>query len=211
MGDVDQVEGVEVSDESQDRDDPDGGQYQWQLDLQELRPAGYAVHLCGLDHFVGDAQKGGIDQHHRDSDELPDRDQGKCGEGVFFLAQPRGEEELQADRVQHAGGDAPDWREDQLPDEADDHETEDRGDEYRGPVEGGHSQAGGGKDRGEGDADGVLDQHVDHEEPGVVPQGVPESVRPEGVAEEGREVLEADKDALTCLVLVHRGLGERPE
>jgi hypothetical protein len=72
---VDQVEGVEVADEGQDRDDADRRQDERQLDLPELRHAGHAVGSAASITLVGDRQEGRIDQHHRDADELPDRDQ----------------------------------------------------------------------------------------------------------------------------------------
>ncbi len=94
LGHVDQVEGVEIADEGEDRDDPDGGQDERQLDLPELRPAGEAVHFRRLDHVVGDGEEGGVDQHHGDAHELPDGDEGEGGQGVFLFAQPGGEENL---------------------------------------------------------------------------------------------------------------------
>ena len=98
---------------------------------------------------------------------------------------------LQAHRVEQARGDAPERRQDQLPGEADDHEAEDRGDEDRRAVERGEPQARRGEQRREQDADRVLHQHMDQEEPGVVAERVPEARRPARIAEEGAEVAEA--------------------
>jgi hypothetical protein len=72
------------------------------------------------------------------------------------------------------------------------------GDEDGGAVEGGAAEAGRGEERGQHHADRVLHEHVDHEEPGVVAQRVPEALGPARVGEEGAEVVEADElpDAL---------------
>ena len=49
--------------------------------------------------------------------------------------------------------------------------------------------------RGEGDADGVLHQHVDAEEPEIVAKGVPELLGPDRIAKQGLEIVEPDKHA----------------
>src|SRR5262249_38707129 len=54
LGGIDQVERVEIADEGQDRDDPDGRQDERQLDLQELRHPGDTVELGCFDDLLGD-------------------------------------------------------------------------------------------------------------------------------------------------------------
>jgi hypothetical protein len=102
----------------------------------------------------------------------------------------------EADRVQHRGGDAPDRREDQLPGEADDHEGEDRRHEDRRAVERREAQPRMREDRGQRDADGVLHQHVDQEEPEIVAERVPERSAQSGSRNSVRKFCEPDEDAL---------------
>ena len=66
------------------------------------------------------------------------------------------------------------YLEDELPGKADDDEGQDRRDEDRGAVEGREAQARAGEERGQRNADRVLHQHMDDEEPGVIPKRVPE-------------------------------------
>ena len=65
------------------------------------------------------------------------------GERVVFLAEPGREQALQPDAIEQVGRDAPDRRQDQLPDEADDDEGEDGRDEDRRAVEGREAAAAG--------------------------------------------------------------------
>ena len=58
-------------------------------------------HLGRLDHLVGDREQRGVDQHHRDADELPDRDQRQRGQRVFLLAEP-GREQRTSGRPRRA-------------------------------------------------------------------------------------------------------------
>ena len=116
---------------------PDGGQDQRQLDLPR-RPGQLVMPsiVGGLDQLVGDRQQRGIDQHHRDADELPDRDQRDGEECRRFLAQPGREQEAQPEELQEHLGDAPERRQDQLPDEADDHDGQHRRHEDQRAVDG---------------------------------------------------------------------------
>ena len=49
---IDEIEGVEVADEGEDRDDPDRGQDERQLDLPERRRAGDAIDLAGFNDLI---------------------------------------------------------------------------------------------------------------------------------------------------------------
>src|SRR4030095_10822935 len=89
---IDQVKGIEVAYESQDRDDADGWQDEWQLNLPELCPTGDAIALGGLDHLARDAEERSVDQHHRDTDILPVGDQRHGDERRPGLAEPWSEE-----------------------------------------------------------------------------------------------------------------------
>ena len=132
--DVDQIECVEIADKGEDRDDADGWQDQRQLYLPERRHSGYAVDLARFQNFIGDGKKGCVDKHHRDADELPDRDQRQRCQRVLLLPQPWRKQELEAHCIEHRRRDAPNGRKDEFPREADDHERQDRGDEDRGAI-----------------------------------------------------------------------------
>ena len=118
------------------------------------------------------------------------------GQRILFLAEPRREQALQPDEVEQVRRDAPERRQDQLPDEADDDEGQDRRHEDRRAVEGAEAQLRAGQQRGQQHADRVLHQHVDDEEPEIVPERVPEAGRPARVAEQRAEIVEADEDRL---------------
>src|SRR3984957_21264431 len=72
---IDEVEGVEVADEGQNRDEADGREHQRQLDMQEDTKMAETVDPRRVDKFIGDIEKRGVNQHQRNDDELPDRDQ----------------------------------------------------------------------------------------------------------------------------------------
>ena len=123
---------------------PIEGRISGSLIFQNCAQPVIAVHLGGLDHLVGDRQQRGIDQHHRDADELPDRDQRQRGQRSRPPCPARARtDDFSPTASSIAGRDAPDRRQDQLPDEADDDEAQDRGDEDRGAVEGSPSAAAG--------------------------------------------------------------------
>ena len=163
---------------------PIAGRISGSLTLKNSDGPADAVELGRLDHLVGDVEQGGVDQHHRDADILPDRDQGQGGERVLLLAEPGREQPLQADRTQHRRRHAPDRAQDQLPGEADDHHRQHGRHEDGGAVEGPARQVRHRQDRRERHADRVLHQHVDHEEVEIVPERVPELAGPALVEEQ---------------------------
>ena len=59
LGGIDQIESVKISHKSQDRDDPDAGQDQWQLNLEKSGEAGDPFNLGSLENLIGNRQKGG--------------------------------------------------------------------------------------------------------------------------------------------------------
>jgi len=61
-----------------------------------------------------------------------------------------------------------------------------------------------GQHGGKRNPDRVLDQHVDHEKPEIVAEGIPELVGPDRVTEQCQEVLQADKDPLLVDAAVER-------
>jgi hypothetical protein len=79
---------------------PMEGRISGSLIFQNWRQAGDAVAFGGLDHFLGDRQQRGVDQHHRDADELPDRNQAERRQRVLLLAEPGREQALQPDDVE---------------------------------------------------------------------------------------------------------------
>src|SRR6202035_3881982 len=72
---IDQIEGVEIGNEGQHRDQADRRQDEWKLYVKENAEMSEPVDARRIDQFFGDVEQRGIDQHHRNADELPDRDE----------------------------------------------------------------------------------------------------------------------------------------
>ena len=176
---VDEIEGVEVADEGEDRDQPDGRQDQRQLDVPEDAQLAEAVDARGVNQILGNVEQRGVDQHHRDADELPDGDQRQGDERGRRQAEPGREQRAEADRLQRALGDAPERRQDEVPGEADDDDRQHRRQEDQRAIEAAQPQVRQAQQPRQRDADRVLHQHVHDEEFQVVPAGVPERPRPD--------------------------------
>ena len=108
-------------------------------------------HLADKDYLLGkafsvadgDAQQGSREEQHRDAHELPHGHQAEHDERRSAEAQPGQVELAQADDIQQALHDAPQRAQDQLPDEADDHDGQHRRREDERPVDGrGHGARG---------------------------------------------------------------------
>src|ERR1700730_7236688 len=115
---IDQIEGVEIGDEGQHRDQADRREDEWKFYVEEDAEMPEPVDARRVDQFFGDVEQGGMDQQHRNSDELPDRDEGQVTERAQFEAEPGGEQRAQPHGFQGARGYTPERGEDQVPGEA---------------------------------------------------------------------------------------------
>src|SRR5208282_3664745 len=74
---VDEVEGVEVAYKGQHGNESDRRQHQRQLDVPEDPEVAEPVDSRRIDELVGNVEERGVDQHQRNADKLPYRDQGQ--------------------------------------------------------------------------------------------------------------------------------------
>src|SRR5882724_2060689 len=153
---IDQIEGVEIGNEGQHRDQADRRQDEWKFYVEENAEMPEPV----------DARR--IDQHHRNADELPDRNEGQGYERARFQAEPRSEQGTQPYGLQGARGYAPQRGEDQVPGESNDDNREHRRQEHDGAIETLKLQARQAQQSCERDADRVLHAHVHGEEDQIV-------------------------------------------
>ena len=109
--------------------------------------------VAAVHEVVRDVQKRRVDEHHRDADELPDRNERDGDEGRSLLPEEGREIAPEPHRAHDGLGDAPEGVEHQLPDEADDDDGQHRRQKQERPVDAAAGKMGKAQQHGEPEPD----------------------------------------------------------